>query len=164
MVRLITKPGKSLVLVERDGRIVNGVNDDHGDAKTISNRQNLHQCRHEEHAAKPAPLVRGIERQSANEHSRNGIIAAEMLVAVPASRLRPGEGKAVQSEEPDNPRAGRHIGTIDKHIRYRRVVSLIALPILVKPGIEHLVSGREVTRSVPVRIEALDHDRRRATR
>ena len=87
--------------------------------------QNLDQGRSEERAPKPAALELAVKSESADEHGRHGIVASQMLVAVTASSLPFGKGKAVERVVPEDALGFGSPGRSQGDIRCRGVLRFI---------------------------------------
>ncbi len=98
VIRLVAKAREPLMLVELRRIIVKRMDDHHGDPERFPNRKNRVEGRDDQRVSQALTLKRGIERETADEHRRYGVIASEMLVPVPASCLFPSQCEAVYRE------------------------------------------------------------------
>jgi hypothetical protein len=156
VMRLVAKASESLMLVEGGGRVVNGM--DHGDsyAQSFSDNQNPPQRRKQERASQAPPLKLGVKPEATDQHGRNWIVAAKMLVPISPSGLLLSQREAAERVVPNDSAARISSGRIDQNIGGSGVLILVPYHHGVNVGIERGIPASEAENVVPNGIEAFD--------
>lgn len=155
-MRLVAKAGESLMLVEGGGRVIDGM--DHGDsyAQSFPDNQNPPQRREQESASQAPALKLDVKREATDQHSRNRIVAAKMLVPISPSGLPLSQREAAQRVVPNDAAARISFGRIDQNIGGSGVLILVPYHHGVSVGIERGIPAGEAENVMPDSIEAFD--------